>query len=85
MMTTLTKECVEKICQELEKPEHMEKMQQSIIHPIIHYSLLKMAPYFFAILVLLLVMISLNIIVTIQFFKNVTVPKIPVGIRMAAQ
>ena len=70
MIKTLTKECVNKICHELEKPEHMEKMQQSIIHPIIHYSLIKLAPYFFAILILLLVLVSLNILVTVQFFKN---------------
>jgi len=69
MLKNLTTECVNKICTELEKPEHMEKMHQTIVHPILRYSFVKMSPFFLTILILLIVLVVLNIMVTVQIYR----------------
>lgn len=69
MLSSFTTECVDKLCTELKKPEHMDKMHQSIVHPILKYSLVQMSPFFVTILVLLIILVILNIMVTVQIYK----------------
>ena len=45
MLCKLTEELLEKIINEVKKPENMSKIHNSVIDPLIHYTFDKLYPY----------------------------------------
>ena len=71
MITKLTSELLEKIIEEIKRPENMTKIQLSIIDPLIRYSFKKLYPYILvsSIIFILTFLLAITILLLILKFN----------------
>jgi hypothetical protein len=70
MITKLTSELLEKIIEELRKPENMNKLHVGIIDPLIHYTFDRLYPYIIVTSIIFLLTFFLAITILLLILKN---------------
>ncbi len=70
MINKITSELLEKIIEEIKKPENMSKIQVSILDPLIHYTFNRLYPYIIVSSVIFLLTFLLAITIRLLIIKT---------------
>lgn len=70
MINKITSELLEKIIEEIKKPENMSKIQVSILDPLIHYTFNRLYPYIIVSSVIFLLTFLLAITILLLIIKT---------------
>ena len=69
MITKITSEVLEKIIEELRKPENMSKIHVGLVDPLIHYTFNRLYPYIIVSSVIFLLTFLLAITILLLILK----------------
>lgn len=71
MITKITSELLEKIIEEIKKPENMSKIHVGVVDPLIHYTFNRLYPYIIvsSIIFLLTFLLAITILLLILKFN----------------
>ena len=70
MITKITSELLEKIIDELKKPENMSKIHIGVVDPLIHYTFNRLYPYIIVSSVIFLLTFLLAITILLLIIKT---------------
>lgn len=69
MLTSLTQECLNKVSEELSKPENKKQIHDSFLRPALQFSFSQLKPFFLTILILLAASLLMNAFITFHIAR----------------
>lgn len=69
MLNTLTQECLDKVSEELSKPENKKQIHDTFLRPALQFSFSQLKPFFLTILILLAASLLMNAFVTFHIAR----------------